>query len=120
MKAGDSVIVKAKEIIELNKIDQAKINAVLKENSFDPVDIDLTKVPDIFKFDVSSLKTIIRNAAPEQAAGSKEIELKKKKDDKTGGAEIEKPQGPAADDTLETESGSNEVKADDSDRKSVV
>ena len=122
MKAGDTVIVKAKEIIEINKIDQAKINAILKENSFDPVDIDLTKVPVIFKFDVNSLKTIIKTGKPEKsepADGSKEIELKKKKDAKTGGADIEKPQGAASDDTVETESGANDIKADDSETGSA-
>ncbi len=49
MKAGDSVIIKAKEIIEINKLDKNKIDAILKENSFAPSDLDFSAVPDTLK-----------------------------------------------------------------------
>ncbi len=54
MKAGDTVIVKAKEIIEVNKIDKDKVNAVLKQNSFSEIDFDLNSVPEIFKFNLNN------------------------------------------------------------------
>jgi signal peptidase I len=66
MKAGDTVIVKAKEIIEVNKIDKDKINAVLKQNSFSEIDFDLNAVPAIFKFD---LNTGSKDKAPVLAPG---------------------------------------------------
>lgn len=123
MKAGDTVIVKAKEIIELNKLDQSKINAVLKENSFDPVEIDLKKVPDIFKFGISSSSTPPggKNPLNERPAASKEIELKKKINENkdTPGAETLKPEGAPAGDTSETETGSEEPKADASETGSA-
>lgn len=81
MKAGDAVIVKAKEIIEVNNIDKNKINAVLKQNSFSEIDFDLNAVPEIFKFNLNTdsknkqLDTVSENKADTIAHSSAEVNI---------------------------------------------
>ncbi len=70
MKAGDTLIVKAKEIIEVNKIDKDKVNAVLKQNSFSEIDFDLNAVPEVFKF---NLNTGSKDKAPVLAPESADV-----------------------------------------------
>ncbi|HOT75649.1 MAG TPA: FecR family protein [Candidatus Wallbacteria bacterium] len=77
MKAGDGVIIKAKEMIEINKLDKNKIDAILKENSFAPSDLDFSAVPDVLKVKLKMSGTTLgseNTAAPAAATAENVIE----------------------------------------------